>query len=308
MTFWTFRSTTGDLTEAALIHFTGVLGIHRRSLAYKSAYVYTPTLSALVWIGRLLFLEYALPMEAYQTLAWPWPSRDSYDDQTQRLDEIRLKYLLRGGYHPMGEIITMRAYGKQIVKKEGARANLAWDPDGQSFSIHGRTSLGAVKDDLTRRTAGWSFLNEESNGLCLAYKSLSRRAWTISALGLAKEGRWLPLGYTRYIVATARLSSDLFTAIHVTAGLPARGPEITKVRVQNTTKTLRNVFLIHGQLFIEVACVRQSRLACARAVACARSGLRTPEMACVRQSRLACARAVACERDGLRAQGSMSQQ
>ena len=59
----------------------------------------------------------------------------SYADQTERLEQIRVKYLLRGGFHPMGEMIELRAYGKSIVKKEGARANLAWAADGQSFSI-----------------------------------------------------------------------------------------------------------------------------------------------------------------------------
>ncbi|KAH7327563.1 hypothetical protein BKA65DRAFT_435308 [Rhexocercosporidium sp. MPI-PUGE-AT-0058] len=95
MTFWTFRSTTGDVAPLVLVHFTSILGIHRRALAYKSAYSYTPILSALIWIGRLLFLEYALPLHAYSTLAWPWPARDSYADQTERLEQIRVKYLLR---------------------------------------------------------------------------------------------------------------------------------------------------------------------------------------------------------------------
>lgn len=80
MTFWTLRSPTRDLSASTLIHFTSVLGIHRHALSYRSAYSYTPVLSALIWIGQLLFLEYALPLRAYQTLAWPWPSRDNYPD------------------------------------------------------------------------------------------------------------------------------------------------------------------------------------------------------------------------------------
>ncbi|OBT97665.1 hypothetical protein VE01_04423 [Pseudogymnoascus verrucosus] len=80
ITFWTFRSTTGDLAPAVLVHFTGVLGVHRRALAYKSAYSYTPMLSALIWVGRLLLLEYALPLRAYSTLQQPWPARDTYSD------------------------------------------------------------------------------------------------------------------------------------------------------------------------------------------------------------------------------------
>jgi hypothetical protein len=208
MAFWTFQSTTGDLAPSVLVHFTSVLGIHRHSLAFKSAYSYTSTLSALIWVGRLLFLEYALPSLPYKTLVYPWPARDEYPDQTQRLEQIRSKYLFRGGFHPFGELIELRAYGKWVVKKEGARANLAWAADGQSFTINDqnfrlldftyiykasieqvtrRTSqlmlgyqpvidLTAVVDDLTCRTPGWSFLREERNGLRQAYKALTRRA------------------------------------------------------------------------------------------------------------------------------------
>lgn len=282
MMFWTFRSTTGDLSTSVLIHFTGILGIHRRALSYKSAYIYTPTLSALVWIGRLLFLEYALPVTTYATLATPWPSREAYTDQTQRLEQIRVKYLLRGGFHPMGEIIEMRAFGKQLVKKEGARANLAWASDGRSFSVNDRTvqlmdvvslyriaieavqtrvrqamfhwqpeiDLHAVTDNLTRQTAGWSFLNETSNGLQLAYKALTRRAWTLPALGLARNGRWVSVSCLRYVESLQRLLDDIFTAIHVTAGLPARGPEITTIKTSNTAQVLRSIFVLNGRFFI----------------------------------------------------------
>jgi hypothetical protein len=112
------------MTASIIIHFTAVRRIHRHSLAYKSAYNYTPDLSKLVWIGRLLFLEYALPLHAYKTLKWPWPARDTHPDQASRLEEIRMKYLLRGAFSPMSEIIELKAFGKSIIKKEGARTNL----------------------------------------------------------------------------------------------------------------------------------------------------------------------------------------
>jgi hypothetical protein len=53
-----------------------------------------------------------------------------------------------------------------------------------------------------------------------------------------------------YLKAGLHLSDELFAAIHLTAGLPARGPEITTVKVYNTERVLRNVFLIHGQAMI----------------------------------------------------------
>lgn len=205
--FWTFRSTSGNMYESAVVHFTTVMGMHRQALSYRTAYTYTPTLSALVWIGRLLLLEYALPSRAYATLGAQWQARDGYANQVQRLNRFRRRFLLRGGFHPTGECIELRAYGRGVVKKEGARANLSWAADGHSFTIRGsrvqlldlacmhrdsvarvgdhlsRLMLGwepvvdlhSVRDDLTRSTTGWSFLQEERNGLRLSYRELLRR-------------------------------------------------------------------------------------------------------------------------------------
>jgi len=266
-----------------IIHFTGVKGIRRHSLAYKSAYNYTPTLSALIWVGRLLFLEYALPLRPYTTLASPWPSRDSLPSHSKRLEQIRLKYMLRGGFHPLGELFELRAHGKWVVKKDGARANLVWADDGQSFSINDKvirlldftylykasmdqverhlaqallgwqaptTDLSVVKDSLTCRTPGWCFLQEPGNELQSAYKALSRRAWTLPALGLARNHRWDTKACMKYLEAGAQLSNDIFVAAHVTAGLPARGTEITSVKVYNTDQVLRNLFVLNGRFMI----------------------------------------------------------
>jgi hypothetical protein len=61
-----------------LVHFTGVLGIHSYSLVYRTAYSFTLTISGLIWICRLLILEYALPVREYEDICWP--SRNSYDE------------------------------------------------------------------------------------------------------------------------------------------------------------------------------------------------------------------------------------
>jgi hypothetical protein len=66
--FWTDLSTNGVLESKAIVYFSGVLGIHLYELAYYTAYDYTPYLLALLWVGRLLILEYALPLQAYTTL------------------------------------------------------------------------------------------------------------------------------------------------------------------------------------------------------------------------------------------------
>jgi hypothetical protein len=74
--------------------------------------------------------------------------------------------------------------------------------------------LAAVADDLTCRTPGWSFLQDEKNKLRQAYKALTRRAWTLPSTGLAKAGRWLRDPCMAYLKAGLQLSDELFAAVH----------------------------------------------------------------------------------------------
>ena len=124
--FWTDISTDGLVEGKAIVHFSGVLGIHPYELAFRTAYDYTPYLLALIWIGRLIVLEYALPLREYGTLKVPWPARATYPDQGRRLcAEIRPKYLQRGSFSLMGYLIERLQHGRAIAKREGARTNIS---------------------------------------------------------------------------------------------------------------------------------------------------------------------------------------
>lgn len=46
-----------------------------------------PSFGALIWIGRLIILEYALLFRAYNTLPTRWPGREEYTDLGHRLLE-----------------------------------------------------------------------------------------------------------------------------------------------------------------------------------------------------------------------------
>jgi hypothetical protein len=189
--FWTDLSTDGVLESKAIVHFSGVLGIHPYKSAYRTAYDYTPYLSALLWVGRLLILEYALPLRAYTTLDVPWPARAAYADQGKRLcAEVRPNYLQRGSLSPMGYLIERLQHGRAIAKREGPRTNISWSLDGQTLDIAGsrismhefrhtihcllarleqgmrdlmfdwwpKVDLGTLKEDLSKHRLGYSFL------------------------------------------------------------------------------------------------------------------------------------------------------
>ncbi|KAF1976714.1 hypothetical protein BU23DRAFT_454581 [Bimuria novae-zelandiae CBS 107.79] len=136
--FWTNVSTEGRMEEKAIANFSSVLGIHPQELAYRTAYNYTPFLSALLWVGRLIVLEYALPLHAYHTLQIPWPERATYLSHVERLcSQIWPKYLQRGSSSPIGYLIERLQHGRAVAKHEGARTNISWLSDGLTLGIDG---------------------------------------------------------------------------------------------------------------------------------------------------------------------------
>ena len=131
--FWTDISTTGITSHLPLAYFSGVLGIRREGLTFRTAYLYTTYPAGLIYVGRLLMLEYALPQQAYKTLGRP--SRSAYPNQLRRLQLVRRRYLCRGGSHPMERLLDLLYQGRSIAKREGARSNISWSADGQVLKL-----------------------------------------------------------------------------------------------------------------------------------------------------------------------------
>jgi hypothetical protein len=288
MMFWTYQDPAGNMSSSTIIHFTAVMGIRQQSLAFHSAHNSTSELAGLIWIGRLLFLEYALPVYSYSTLVYEWPRRDHYPSQPDRLDAIRKKYLIRGCYTPFGEIIELKAFAKSIVKREGIPGNLSWDPDGKSFIIGhdikfklsefcathckaiklvgeriNEMMLGLevdiktdeIQDDLTCRKAGWSFIQDPKNKLADKWEQLADTLRSSSFRGkpFIKGTDWQVDTCIAYLNAGIDLSKLTFAASHLSGGLPGRGTEIATVRYVNTTPAIRNVFFRGGQMIIIIS-------------------------------------------------------
>ncbi|KAF5975169.1 hypothetical protein FBULB1_7525 [Fusarium bulbicola] len=288
MMFWTHQDPSGNISSSAIIYYTAVMGIQQQSLTFHSAHNSTSELAGLIWIGRLLFLEYALPVYSYSTLVYKWPCRDHYPSQPDRLDAIRKKYLIRGCYTPFGEIIELKAFAKSIVKREGIPGNLSWDPDGQSFTIgHDKkfklsefcaTHCKAIKlvqervdemmlglepdvntddiqDDLTCRKAGWSFIQAAKNKLADTWKQLADTLRSSSFRGkpFVKGTEWQVDTCIAYLDAGLELNKLTFAALHFSGGLPGRGTEVATIRYINTTLAIRNVFFRGGQMIIIIS-------------------------------------------------------
>jgi hypothetical protein len=259
--FCTDVAADGAMETKAVIHFSDVLGIHPNELAFRSAYDYTPYLSAMIWVGKLIVLEYVLPLRPYQSLGSKWPERAAYANQVERFcGQIRPKFLQRGSISPIGYLIERLQHGCAIAKREGPRTNISWSPDGQTLEIERehislqqfrqtihhlpvslertaralmlnwwpRVMLQDIKDDLSMHRPGYSFLSHPLNHMEGNFKHLSRRAFS-KELGFTLRGPGREKALT-YLTGCDRLVMLMFSGIHLTSGMPARGEELRVVR------------------------------------------------------------------------------
>jgi hypothetical protein len=280
--FWTDLSSDGRMHRNAIVHFSGVLGIHPTELCFKKPYDYTPYLSALIWVGRLVILEYALPLTAYEQLKVPWPDRTTYLDQAQRLrEDIRPKYLQRGSLAPIGYLIERLQHGRAIARREGPRTNISWSSDGLTLhiadaSIHMRQfrhiihgvivgtqhlsrdllfgwwpdiRLDRIHDDLTAHRPGSSFLSQPANDLQSCFRAVSKLAFSKEG-GCSFKKKAGKAKLQRYLRDSDRLVRLLYAAIHMTSGMPARGEELRMIRWADTVTVQRNIFVYKGQIIL----------------------------------------------------------
>lgn len=86
ITFSTEDLIEGQPSSSLLVYYSGILGFSSDGANFLLAKRYTPLLSRLVYIQRLLFLEHALPYRAYPFLGIP---RRTRLQQHEQLDEVR---------------------------------------------------------------------------------------------------------------------------------------------------------------------------------------------------------------------------
>ncbi|PVH68885.1 hypothetical protein DL98DRAFT_627833, partial [Cadophora sp. DSE1049] len=119
----------GSYTNCTMMHFVGVLGIDEKTHFWKSPCVFTTILAGLVWMSRLLFLEYALPERAYHGLSGadsPEASRADFPNPLDRLHYIRRKYVRRGSPYALDAIFELLFKGNELRMREGGKVKVTW--------------------------------------------------------------------------------------------------------------------------------------------------------------------------------------
>jgi hypothetical protein len=131
VTFSTEEFIDSQPSSNLLVYFSGILGLSPDARSFLPARKYTPHLSALIYIQRLLFLEYALPLRPYPHLGIP---RRSRFQQHQHFDITRQRYMIAGSPTPREEFQSLRDFGRVIARTDPPSFLLRWSDDGETVS------------------------------------------------------------------------------------------------------------------------------------------------------------------------------
>ena len=269
-------------SQHLLTYFAGIISLDLTGgSAMRCSFVpvaqSTSILSSLIWVSRLLFLEYALPQKAYRRQAWP--SRETYPDPLTRLQSIHRAYMVHESSAILGELHRVRILGRHVRRGNMGRTLLFWSREDtvltvgeqsltmmdfrswvqgviaigqqqlrrlmQDFTVPNLPSLDALSESISCREPGVSFLNLPQNR-----RRLSRctQAFLQSSRRLYVGGVWSEKQCHQYLVAHDQFLTTLLLLVYLTSGQPARGPEILSTKVCNTERSLRNIVIHQGRL------------------------------------------------------------
>lgn len=270
--------TDGQPASTLLVYFSGVLGFLPDCTGFLPARSYTPHLAGLLYIQRLLFLEHALPARPYPHLGLPQRPRT---DQISKLQAVRRAYIVTGAQSPFEEMFYLMAYGRAMAATDAPPFLLRWSDDSQSVSYDDRLTitmaqfralpgvalgeaerlcnellyefqpkvdLGSIKDSLTNRQHGYSFVTHPENGLREAYMELSFKACTSEQSNLSKNGTWNWKEVQAYMKKEKAYREALGLLMLMTGGGQPRAPELLHLRCQNTMTAECGIFVYDGSM------------------------------------------------------------
>ncbi|KAH7460601.1 hypothetical protein FOMA001_g19510 [Fusarium oxysporum f. sp. matthiolae] len=164
-----------------------------------------------------VFLEAVLPRRAHAHAGFA--TRPRYG-QLAALNAVRVSQMCNGTTSPLGEFLSLLAYGKTLQRNEGPAYHFYWSEDGQTISWDGNARLsmgqfrclaheafrqataqsqrlmygfdpedpkmGSLRDRLSKTTPGYSFLTDTQKRLEELYLTVFLRACTAPIDGLLK--------------------------------------------------------------------------------------------------------------------------
>lgn len=265
-------------SSSLLVYFSGVLGFSLEGNNFLPAKLFTSYLSGLIYIQRLLFLEFALPFRPYHYLEIPHRPRLR---QFDKLDSVRKKYMIVGAQSPLEEFQSLRSFGRIVARSDPPSYLLRWSDDGQTvyhgdilcltmqnfrklpghflkkaevlcnelmFNLNPEIDLARVKDEIVNTESGFSFRMHPANKLDKAYLDLSVEACGTHRGELFKNGNWDWKAIHSYRKKAEALEEMLAGGLYTSGGQVPRAPEILGLECQNGPCTERGIYVWNGSM------------------------------------------------------------
>ena len=239
--------TDGRASSTLLIYFSGVLGISPSATTFLRPSNYTPKISALIYCIRLCLLEVTLPRFAHEAVGWP---ARPLAGTLRRLNHVRERLMCLSYQAPMGELLSLRSYGRVVSRSDGPSFRVQWNKDGKvvywddghismeqfrelgsialqrvrtslaqlSYGIQPDFDLDHVVDRISNTARGYSFVLDPKNHFSTAYLDLSSRACLDSVNGLMLGDRWNMNRVNWWLKEESRLLTHLMLLIHSMGG------------------------------------------------------------------------------------------
>jgi hypothetical protein len=271
--------------RSLLVYVTGILSLNLTDGSPQNPHFVpisdsTSILSGLIWVSRVLFLEYALPQKPYNSQRWP--DRSTYPEPLDRLCTIHTAYMTHESLTPLSELLRLRRIGRKYGGYDVGRCLLFWSCDDSVVTIKRQSislpafrawvlagldsaasqmaaligpwlsepnlpPLGTLTELISNREPGMSFIILAENKARLEGHTQAFVRWSVGRLQTA-DGTWVKTRVNAYFGDHDQLLRSLLLCIYQTSGQPARGPEILSVKVCNTQNSPRNIVISHGRL------------------------------------------------------------
>ncbi|KAK1838000.1 hypothetical protein CCHR01_19380 [Colletotrichum chrysophilum] len=121
----------GQSKSTLLVYFGGVLGLTSDGSGFQRPGNYTVSLSAFIYCARLVVVEVLLPRTSYDYVSYLARPRSG---QLDILNRVRRETICLGSQAPIGEFLSLRAYGRALATADGPSFRFDWSDDGQTIS------------------------------------------------------------------------------------------------------------------------------------------------------------------------------
>jgi hypothetical protein len=140
--FW-IQHFNGDPFLNPLRHFVSILGINRESSQFRPANLFIYMLAGLVYVGRALLGEWAIPIA----------ERPGMDDLGERFAQVRNTWLCKATYSPMCYILSLLLYGLKIAQETGSRLMVSWSKQSElMYSIGKPIAMDDIRSMVAEMT------------------------------------------------------------------------------------------------------------------------------------------------------------